>query len=74
MLLPDYVGSAAHRHLIVGAGKEGTIHLVDRDNMGKYNTANDNQIVQELGGAIGSAFSSPAYFNYQIYYQVRRAT
>jgi hypothetical protein len=69
MLLPDSVGSAAHPHLIVGAGKEGTIHLVDRDNMGHYNAANDNQIVQELPGAIGSAFSTPAYFNNQIYYQ-----
>jgi hypothetical protein len=69
LLLPDSVGSAAHPHLIVGAGKEGTIHLVDRDNMGHYNTANDNQIVQEVQNAIGSAFSSPAYFNNQIYYQ-----
>jgi len=69
MLLPDSAGSALHRHLIVGAGKEGTIHLVDRDNMGHYNAANDNQIVEEVPGAIGSAFSSPAYFNNQIYYQ-----
>ncbi len=69
MLLPDSAGSAAHPHLIVGAGKEGKIHLVDRDNMGHYNSANDNQIVQEVPGAIGSAFSSPAYFNHQIYYQ-----
>jgi mono/diheme cytochrome c family protein len=69
LLLPDSVGSAAHPHLIVGAGKEGTIHLVDRDNMGHYNPANDNQIVEEVPGAIGPAFSSPAYFNNQIYYQ-----
>ena len=69
MLLPDSAGSAAHPHLIVGAGKEGKIYLVDRDNMGHYNSANDNQIVQEVPGAIGSAFSSPAYFNHQIYYQ-----
>jgi len=69
LLLPDSVGSAAHPHLIVGAGKEGKICLVDRDNMGHYNAANDNQVVQEIPGAIGSAFSSPAYFNNQIYYQ-----
>jgi len=69
LLLPDSVGSASHPHLIIGAGKAGTLHLVDRDNMGHYNTANDNQIVQEVSGVIGSAFSSPAYFNHQIYYQ-----
>ena len=69
MLLPDAVGSTSHPHLIIGAGKEGKIYLVDRDNMGHYNTANDDQIVQEVPGAIGSAFESPAYFNHQIYYQ-----
>jgi mono/diheme cytochrome c family protein len=69
ILLPASVGSAAHPHLIVGAGKEGDLFLVDRDNMGHYNANNDNQIVQEVDGAIGSAFSTPAYFNGQIYYQ-----
>jgi hypothetical protein len=69
ILLPDSVGSTAHHHLIVGAGKEGILHLVDRDNMGGYNQNNDNQIVQEVNGAIAGAFSTPAYFNGQIYWQ-----
>jgi hypothetical protein len=74
LLLPDDAGSAAHPHLIVGAGKEGKIYLVDRDNMGHYNgtdgvNGNDNQIVEELPGAIGGVWSSPAYFNHRIYYQ-----
>ncbi len=69
LLLPDEAGSTAHPHLIVGAGKEGKIYLVDRDSMGHYNSTNDNQIVQEIPGAIGGAFESPAYFNHQIYYQ-----
>jgi uncharacterized repeat protein (TIGR03806 family) len=70
MVLPDEVGSTAHPHLLVGSGKEGRIYLVDRDGMGRYNTSNDNQIVQWLGpGTIGGAWSSPAYFNGVIYYQ-----
>ena len=68
LLLPDSVGSTNHPHLLVGAGKEGTIYLVDRDSMGKYNSASDSQIVQELSGAIGGAWSSPAYFDNRIYY------
>jgi len=69
VLLPDLVGSAAHPHLIVGAGKGGTIYLVDRDNMGHFNAGNDSQIVQSLIGAIGASFATPAYFNKTIYYQ-----
>jgi hypothetical protein len=69
ILLPDSVGSAAHPHLMVGCGKDGILRLVDRDNMGHYNRANDNQIVQEVPGAITGAWSTPAYFNNQIYYQ-----
>ena len=68
VLLPDAVGSVAHPHLIVGAGKEGKIHLVDRDNMGHFNSA-ATIIVQEVPSAIGSAFSTPAYFNHLIFYQ-----
>jgi hypothetical protein len=75
LLLPDSVGSTNHPHLIVGAGKEGKIYLVDRDQMTTgnlhYNTnGNDSQIVQSsASGTIGSAFESPAYFNNLIFYQ-----
>ena len=68
ILLPDSVGSAARPHLIVGAGKEGTIYLVDRDNMGHYDSAT-NRIVQTLPGVMGGIWGVPAYWNHLIYFQ-----
>ncbi len=48
LLLPDQPGS--HPHLALAVGKEGTVYVLDRDNMGKYcaNCTRDTQIVQEL--------------------------
>ncbi len=69
LLLPDSVGSATHPHLIVGAGKEGKIYLVDRDNMGHFNSGNDSQIIQSLANAVGGCWCSPAYWNNYIFYQ-----
>jgi hypothetical protein len=68
ILLPDSAGSAAHPHLLIGAGKEGTLYLVDRDNMGHYSPAT-NSIVKTGMKVIGGSFGTPAYFNHWIYYQ-----
>ncbi len=46
LVLPDSVGSAAHPHLMVAAGKDGRIYLLDRDNMGRFHAGDDGQIVQ----------------------------
>ncbi|MDQ2900568.1 MAG: hypothetical protein M3Y07_12335, partial [Acidobacteriota bacterium] len=68
LLLPDEAGSADHPHLLVSAGKEGRIYLLDRDNMGRFQTGGDSQIVQSLPGAVGPLFGMPAYFNNQVYF------
>jgi hypothetical protein len=72
LLLPDQPG--AHPHLIVGAGKNGTIYLADRDAMGRSSgTTNDHQIVQSLIDVFPSGtpepgnFSAPVYFNGTLY-------
>ena len=67
IVLPDSAGSTNHPHLIVGAGKQGTIYLVDRDNMGHYNAASD-QIVQYFPNAIGGSYATPAFWNNLLYY------
>jgi hypothetical protein len=71
MVLPDYVGSASHPQLILGTGKNGTMYLLDRNQLGHYNSASDSQIVQELPNAVGTPWNYPvpAYFNNTIYYQ-----
>jgi hypothetical protein len=68
VLLPDSVGTVTHQHLMVGSGKEGKIYLLDRDNLGQYNGANDNQIVQTLPSHVAPTFGLPAYFNNHLYY------
>src|SRR5262249_47236871 len=73
VILPDSAGSAQHPHLVVGCGKEGKVYLIDRDNMGQFNSAGDTQIVQTftLTGTSSSVllFGLPAFFNNRIYYQ-----
>ena len=67
MILPDQTG--ANPHLIVGAGKDTNICLVNRDNMGKFEASSNNQIVQELKSALGGeSRSQPAYWNGSVYF------
>ena len=70
LVLPDLMDASGRtRHLAVGAGKDALIYVVDRDNMGKFNPANNSAAYQAIGGALGGAvFAMPAYFNGTIYY------
>ena len=60
LLLPDVVDSnGVTRHLAVGAGKDSIIYVVDRDNMGKFNSSSDN-IYQQINGALSGGVWSEA--------------
>jgi hypothetical protein len=68
LLLPDLVDANGNtRHLAVGSGKDAIIYVVDRDNMGKFNSTADN-IYQQINGQIGGVWSKPSYFNNTVYY------
>ena len=67
MLLPDQPGS--HPRLALSAGKNETIHVVDRDNMGHYNPNNDNQIVQSLVNIFPNGTPEPGNYNAPVYLQ-----
>jgi hypothetical protein len=75
LILPDVTDSTnTVRHLVVGAGKDGNIYLVNRDSMGKF-SASANNIWQQLSGALpGGIWSTPAYFNGSLYYGDSGAT
>jgi len=69
LLLPDLTDACGTtRHLAVGSGKDAIIYVLDRDNMGKFNVAQDN-IYQQIGGQLaGGEYAKPSYFNGTVYY------
>ena len=46
ILLPDQLGP--HSHLLYAAAKNGTIYLLNRDDMGHFQSTSNSQIVQNL--------------------------
>jgi hypothetical protein len=69
MVLPDLsYGTANTLNLAVGAGKDGNIYVVNRNNMGKFSPSANN-VYQELAGAVpNGVWGVPAYFNNTVYY------
>ncbi len=64
VLLPDQAG--AHTHELVQVGKNGRLELLDRDNLGGFDPAM-NHVVQEIGGQGVGLWSTPAYWNGNLY-------
>jgi hypothetical protein len=70
MVLPDLSDGAGHTlHLAVGAGKDSNLYVVNRDNMGKYNSSNNSNAYQVLNSVLpNGVWAMPAYFNNRVYY------
>ena len=66
LLLPDQtIGPFAH--LLAQGDKAGNLYLINRDNMGHFNSSNNNQIVQYIPGADAGMYSSPTWWNNYVY-------
>jgi hypothetical protein len=72
LILPDQSGPVAHE--LVASGKPGVLYLLNRDDMGHYNTGgSDSQIVQSIAafpnttGVTNGIFMSPVYWNGSLY-------
>jgi hypothetical protein len=75
-LLPP-LPSSSFPNIMIGAGKEGRIYVVNRDNMGHFNSSCDCQIIQSIPNAVGVAAntvdlrrneSTPPYWNGNVYF------
>ncbi len=64
VLLPDQPGPFPH--IMVGGGKTNTLYVINRDNMGKFNSTANN-IIQTLNGGVGPIYDQPAYWNGNVY-------
>src|SRR5262249_14723506 len=69
-------GIPGHPHLLVAAGKEGKIYVVDRDNLGKFDPRNDHVLNAVPNGSgnntppvqLSGAVSTGAWYNGNLYW------
>ncbi len=68
MLVNEKDSTGKMWQLAIGAGKDANLYVVDRTNMGKFNTKT-NHVYQELQGVLKAGiWSMPAAFNTSIYF------
>jgi hypothetical protein len=69
VLLPDLTGPTSHPNLIMGAAKNGSMYLVDRDTLGGYGACPDTppHPVQVVSVNDGSIPSTPLFWNNAVY-------
>lgn len=70
VLFPNQNGSP--KFLLTQVGKEGTVYLIDRSNMGQFNPANNSQILQSFPGPLHGMWGTPALWHNNLYIGGRR--
>jgi hypothetical protein len=68
IIMPD--NSSSFPHEVIGAGKDGRIFVVNRDNMGGFDP-NANHVIQVVQSGVrqfDNFFDQPAYWNGYVYY------
>jgi outer membrane protein assembly factor BamB len=70
LVLPDVSVTVNKKvHLVIAAAKDGNIYVADRDNMGKWNPNDNNNLYQQITAALPNGeFSMPAYFHNTVYF------
>jgi outer membrane protein assembly factor BamB len=59
----------AHPHLLVVAGKEGKLYLLDRDHLGKFHAGSDTQVLQTI--KTKDAYGAASYWNGNVFFTDR---
>lgn len=69
LLLP-YMSGQTYPYLAIGAGKDGTMYVVNRNNMGHFNASGNTQIVESIPNAFAGhgIYSGPAFWQGYLYF------
>jgi PQQ-like domain len=67
LMVPDQQG--ANPHILIQVGKEGRILVLNRDHLGGYATGvtSNTNALQDITGETGGLWSTPAYWNGNVY-------
>jgi hypothetical protein len=75
LLVPDQSGAFPHE--IIGCGKFPAVYILNRDNMGKFQSSDNSQIIQEVDNQVGGTtgkqapdrcFVTPAFWQQNVYF------
>ena len=65
-ILPDQVGGP-FPHLILGCSKSGMLYVLNRDNLGHYNSLSNSQIVQSFVADKNEIYATPLFWQNVLY-------